>query len=158
VRNEGHILLIDDDSELCSLMAEFFSEHGFGLEAVHDGRSGLARVLEGGFDVVILDVMLPVLDSLQTLAQMRRRLNVGADDYLPKPFGPEELLANPGSAAAHSAHRGREAAGHRSGRSAIEFPNSRSGAITSASTSPPSSSTCWNCWRVPPAGSFRETS
>ena len=94
-------------------MAEFFSGHGFGLEAAHDGRTGLARALEGGFDVIILDVMLPVLDGFEVLAQMRRRtsvpvimltarieqadriagLDAGADDYLPKPFGPEELLA-----------------------------------------------------------------
>src|SRR6266849_9560253 len=107
------ILLIDDDSELCALMADFFSGHEFTLEAVHDGRRGLARALEGGFDLIILDVMLPVLDGFEVLAQIRRRsavpvimltarieqrdrvagLNAGADDYLPKPFGPEELLA-----------------------------------------------------------------
>ena len=110
---EGRILLVDDDSELCSLMADFFAGREFSLEAVHDGRRGLARALEPGFDLIILDVMLPVLNGFELLAQIRRRsavpvimltarteqrdriagLNAGADDYLPKPFGPEELLA-----------------------------------------------------------------
>jgi len=108
-----NLLLIDDDVELCSLMADFFAQHHLSLEAVHDGCRGLARAIEGGFSLVILDVMLPVLDGFEVLRQLRRRsqvpvlmltartgqrdriagLETGADDYLPKPFGPEELLA-----------------------------------------------------------------
>src|SRR5215467_12312318 len=107
------ILLIEDDTELCSLMTDYFGQYGFAVEAAHDGRLGLARALEAEFDVVILDVMLPVLDGFEVLRQLRKRsetpvimltarigqpdrvagLNSGADDYLPKPFGPEELLA-----------------------------------------------------------------
>jgi two-component system response regulator CpxR len=107
------VLLVDDDTDLCALMADFFSQHDFAMEAVHDGPRGLARALDGQYDLVILDVMLPVLDGFELLKQIRRRssvpvilltartaqtdriagLNAGADDYLPKPFGPEELLA-----------------------------------------------------------------
>jgi len=107
------ILLVEDDTNLCSLMRAFFAPYGYQIEAVHDGRRGLARALEGEFDLVILDVMLPVIDGFEVLRQLRKRssvpvimltarteqedriagLNAGADDYLPKPFGPEELLA-----------------------------------------------------------------
>jgi two-component system, OmpR family, response regulator CpxR len=107
------VLLVDDDTDLCALMADFFSQHEFAIEAVHDGPRGLARALDGQYDLIILDVMLPVLDGFELLKQIRRRssvpvilltartaqtdriagLNAGADDYLPKPFGPEELLA-----------------------------------------------------------------
>jgi two-component system, OmpR family, response regulator CpxR len=107
------ILLIEDDTDLCALMRDYFAEKGFRIESAHDGRQGLARALAGGFDLIILDVMMPALDGFEVLRQIRKRsdtpvimltartaeadrvagLNTGADDYLPKPFGPEELLA-----------------------------------------------------------------
>jgi len=107
------ILLIDDDVRLCRLVAEFFSDTQYCIQAVHSGPVGLARAIEEHFDLILLDIMLPGLDGFEVLTQLRRRSNVpvviltargaredcvrglnsGADDYLAKPFGPEELAA-----------------------------------------------------------------
>ncbi len=107
------ILVIDDDAELCSLVTEYLAPEGFEVEAQHDGNRGLERALTGEFVLIVLDVMLPGLNGLDVLRRLRKTsknpvllltargedvdrivgLEIGADDYLPKPFNPRELVA-----------------------------------------------------------------
>ncbi len=107
------VLLIEDDVRLAEHTAEYLRDHEAEVEIVHDGEQGLARAQAGGHDIVLLDLMLPKLDGLSLCKQLRQGSNVpvimltargdevdrvvglelGADDYLGKPFSPRELLA-----------------------------------------------------------------
>jgi DNA-binding response OmpR family regulator len=107
------LLIVDDDVELCALLIERLAEDGFDLSAVHNGIDGLALACNGSYSLVILDVMLPRMGGIDVLKELRARssvpvlmltargddidriigLEVGADDYLPKPFNPRELVA-----------------------------------------------------------------
>lgn len=110
---EIHLLLIDDDVELCELIVEYLQPEGFEVGVVHDGQQGLTKTLADRPALVILDVMMPGLNGFDVLRGIRARsavpvlmltargddvnrivgLEIGADDYLPKPFNPRELIA-----------------------------------------------------------------
>jgi len=107
------VLLIDDDARLWELLTDYLGQADCALVHAPSGERGLAMLRDASFDVVLLDVMMPGMDGLQTLQRIRRShtipvimltargdeadrvvgLELGADDYVPKPFAPRELLA-----------------------------------------------------------------
>ena len=107
------VLLIEDDPRLAEMVSEYLGEAGFRVSVVDQGRAGLARATREPYDALVLDLMLPDMDGLEVCRQLRAQsdtpvlmltargdtmdrivgLEVGADDYLPKPFEPRELLA-----------------------------------------------------------------
>ena len=108
------VLIVDDDRELCELVAELLGTEGFGVEVADGSADGLERALTGSHSLVVLDVMMPGMNGFELLRRLRAEgasvpvlmltargedvdrivgLEIGADDYLPKPFNPRELVA-----------------------------------------------------------------
>jgi DNA-binding response OmpR family regulator len=107
------VLLVDDDVELVELLRDYLERDGFAVAVAHDGVTGVAEALSGAHDIVVLDVMMPGMNGVQVLAQIRAAsavpvvmltargddadriagLERGADDYVPKPCTPRELAA-----------------------------------------------------------------
>ena len=109
----AQVLLADDDVELAGMLKEYLEREGFGVSTVHDGEAAARLALSGGYQIVVLDVMMPRVDGIEALRQIRQTsrvpvvmltargddidrivgLELGADDYVPKPWTPRELVA-----------------------------------------------------------------
>jgi two-component system OmpR family response regulator len=109
----GKVLLVDDDVELSSMLQEYVAREGFDVDMVHDGEAGVLAALSGTYSIVVLDVMMPNVGGIEALRRIRSQsripvlmltargddvdrivgLELGADDYVPKPCTPRELVA-----------------------------------------------------------------
>jgi DNA-binding response OmpR family regulator len=107
------VLLVDDDTRLHELLASYLEQNGFSVTIASDGKKGLLALEGGTFDAVLLDVMMPGMDGIEVCKRIRSKSNIpivmltakgdetdrvvglelGADDYVAKPFSPRELLA-----------------------------------------------------------------
>lgn len=111
---EMYVLIVEDERRLAQLVRRVLEEEGHTVDTAHDGEEGLAMAMEGSHDVIILDILLPEIDGIEVCQSLRRNkvdtpvllltaldsvedrvrgLDAGADDYLPKPFAFQELLA-----------------------------------------------------------------
>lgn len=108
------ILVVEDELHLAEALTQILKRNNYTVDTVHDGESGLDNALSDIYDLILLDIMLPKMDGISVLKELRKEgiatpvilltargevsdkvigLDSGADDYLPKPFATEELLA-----------------------------------------------------------------
>ncbi|MBR2521316.1 MAG: response regulator transcription factor [Oscillospiraceae bacterium] len=110
----GRILIIEDEKAIVDILKFNLEKNGYDTQAAYDGEEGLRLALEGGFDLLLLDLMLPKMDGIELCRQFREKdtqtpvviltareeeddkvtgLEMGADDYITKPFSMRELMA-----------------------------------------------------------------